>query len=289
MNQSLSSVKKLLHGTFLLIALLLWVNMGETEKDRTNTVKNDEPHFVPLEEGEGNYAGVIHDEKTRTNLFNLSIFGNTKVGGILKESDDSFNQLKLSDLKEINIDMPTYQSTRYKDREFTLLTIKTTTGQVIKDLLAPRNIIICGIEKESKIEKAWFLYKINKIEITGHIESKQVTTESINIKKEAPAQLAKVSTETKKEEIGKEEKNEIKKKLENQAQETVKNASGTSQLVINQELPSKELEEKLEQQEKAFNAGKKPQTIFAAFINIIDAVINLLRVIISKFSGFLGF
>ena len=149
---------------FLILSLLLFVNMGEGER-RCNGP--DEPRFVALEEGAGSFRATIFDEKSQTKVKDLSFFGHTSVGGIRKERDDSFNELELSKLKKIEVVKVNYQSKRYSDREFILVYVVTSKGKKIKDLLIPKKIVICGIEEDSGIQKAWFISKLDKIEVKG--------------------------------------------------------------------------------------------------------------------------
>jgi hypothetical protein len=61
----------------------------------------------------------------------------------------------------------------------------------MKDLLFPKNVIVCGIEKNSKAEKAWWLRKIDRLVVKEevpfekafpqeNIEKKDETEKKIN-------------------------------------------------------------------------------------------------------------
>jgi hypothetical protein len=285
MKQYSSYLKELMRSIFLLLALCLWVNMGETGRENQNTSKTEEPRFAPLEEGEGSYSGIIYDGEITTKVIDLSFSGKTNIGGIRNEADDSFSQLKFSDVKEIDIVNPKYSSKNHSNNDekiifFSLITVKTNNGKEVTNLLAPPYIVVCGIEQETKIEKAWFLYKINKIVITGQTESKSVKTETVKVKKEiitSPSKKEFEITETKKETI-EEKSSGVKKKVEKEAKELSKNET-----VINLFITKASQEEKLLQQERM------PRTIWDAFTNILDSVINFFKVILHKFLAIFGY
>ncbi|MFH0898265.1 MAG: hypothetical protein V1855_01680 [bacterium] len=148
-------------GMYLFFVLCVCVNMGDTGGKYGSRLL--EPSFAPLEEGQGSYHGRVIDETTTAQIRDLSFFGHTNVGGILKESDDSVNKLELSKIKEINIVNANYDSKRYGDKELILTTITTIDGTKVKDILIPKHIVICGKEKETNMEKSWFIGKINKL------------------------------------------------------------------------------------------------------------------------------
>ena len=271
MQHHRSFLKELVRCTLLISALILWVNMGEGEKNLQNTSKSEEPHFAPLEEGAGSISGMIYDDKTITTVKDLSFFGNTKVGGLRKESDDSFNQLELPGVKEIQIITPNHQSTRYKDKDFALIKVKMINGKEIPDLLAPRHIVICGIEQGTKIEKAWFLNMINKIVITSYGEAKEVK----EMTKEVTTEPAKKDESKAKKEFS-EDKDEVKKKaqkIEQEAKDIIKNVKDIKATSTNPLLPEEQL----------------PRTLWEAFVNILDSIINFFKVIIKKIVGIFGY
>jgi hypothetical protein len=154
---------------FLTLIAFFCINMGGG-KTRYSTSK--EPLFAPLEEKEGSYSGVIIDGRKKTQVRNLSFFGHTTITGIRKENDDSFNKLDFAKIKNITVLKQNYESKRYPNKEFSRISLETTSPKktIVKNLLAPKGIVICGIEKTTGIEKAWWLRKVNKIIVNGRSE-----------------------------------------------------------------------------------------------------------------------
>lgn len=151
----------------LVCVVLFCVNMGEGGRNISTVV---EPVFMPLEATQGSYAATIHDEGKEIKVRDLSFYGSTSVGGIRQESTDSFNKLELGKLKVIELVSPSFQSKRYSDQEFALINVETSQSTKIKDLLVPKNVIICAIERSTGVSRAWWLRKIEKIEIEGELQ-----------------------------------------------------------------------------------------------------------------------
>lgn len=153
------------HIYWLLAGIVLFcVNMGEGGRNMSTVI---EPVFIPLESRQGSYAATIRDEGKEIQVRDLSFYGSTSVGGIRQESTDSFSKLELGKLKAIRVVTPSFQSKRYSDQEFSLITVTTSQGTEIKDLLVPKNIIICAIERSTGVSRAWWLRKIEQINIEG--------------------------------------------------------------------------------------------------------------------------
>jgi hypothetical protein len=151
-----------------------------------------EPSYAPLEEGEGSFEGVIYDESTVSHVKDMSFFGHTTVGGIRKETDDSMNKLDLENIKEIKIINQTFTSKRYADKEFSLVTVINNNNVVSTDLLVPKHIIICGVEKDTKMQRSWFLSKLDRILIGEVHVSSAVKVEKPENAAEKPAVIEKV-------------------------------------------------------------------------------------------------
>lgn len=158
----MNCLKKIL----VMLVAVLCINMGEGGSQFSTS---NEPIFVPLEERQGSFLAEVQDELSRTIVRDISFFGHTSIGGVRKESDDSFNRLDLKNIREIEIVKSSFESKRYSDKEFALVKVVMSNGSVLKDLLAPRNAIICGVERATGAEKAWWLRKVNKIVMKGKI------------------------------------------------------------------------------------------------------------------------
>lgn len=164
----------------LIITAFLCLNMtGGTEKGTTPI----EPKYVEPKENVGNFIGEIHDDKNIIKVDHITFTGHGEIGGIRKEDDDSVNRIELSKIKELKIVQALYVSTKYSDKEYILADAIANNNAIIKDLLIPRHVVICAIAAETKMEKAWFLYKISKIVI--YKETKQEVIEIEEIEKKA--------------------------------------------------------------------------------------------------------
>lgn len=149
--------------------------------------KNIMPEFVGILEGEGSFAGTIHDDNNIIPIHEISFTGHTKIGGIRRGSDDSVNVLDLSKLKEIKVIKETYICPRYQDKEYILVQTTSINGAITDDLLVPRNVVICAIATETNMEKSWYLRKIRKITIEKDLRQykAQAFNEKLRADKEA--------------------------------------------------------------------------------------------------------
>lgn len=150
------------------------------------------PRYVPPVKGQELFCGKVYDEKSIVKLRELSFSGHASIDGLRTEIDDSLTTINLADYKEIVIKQQLYQCKRYVDKEFTLISLVSKNDKNSKDYLAPRNIVICGIEKETNAEKAWFLKKIDRITIESNNEAPAEETNYAEkiFKKQPPAQEA---------------------------------------------------------------------------------------------------
>jgi len=123
------------------------------------------PKYMPLEQGEELLEAVVRDENTTTELEWVSFFGSTSVGGICREDNDSITSIQLTNVKKLVIKQQDYASTRYPNKDFCLAEKTGVDGVVTEGLLIPRKVVVCGIEKKTKDEKAWFLGKIDQLEV----------------------------------------------------------------------------------------------------------------------------
>lgn len=155
--------KKSIVSKLLLLTMIVFSCKSFT--GGANDSKKNMPEFVNILEGEGSFAGTIYDDKNVIPVHEVSFTGNTKIGGIRRESDDSVNVLDLSKLKSIEVIEETYICPRYQDKEYILVKTVSNNGAVTNDLLVPRNLVICAIATKTDMEKAWYLRKIKKITI----------------------------------------------------------------------------------------------------------------------------
>ncbi len=142
------------------------VSLGEPSKQSSSF----EPRFTPLEEGQGSYTAQIYDDKNVMTIKDITFSGQTSVGGVRSEKDDSIMRLKLSKIKEIIIVKSIYQSQRFRDQDFALASVTTINDKKIDQILIPRGIVICGVEDGTQIERAWFINRIDKLVITSGVK-----------------------------------------------------------------------------------------------------------------------
>ncbi len=146
---------------------IFWIGMMVVFASFTDGAKRSstvlEPSYAPLEEGENSYSATIYDESTVTEIQGVSFFGHTSIGGIRKDTDDSINKIELGKIKELVVVKSSYESKRFRDREFTLARIVTINDTLEENLLVPKHIVVCGVDRKSLMERAWFLSKLDKI------------------------------------------------------------------------------------------------------------------------------
>jgi len=145
------------------VSLVFVVTSFSDGAKRNNT--SLEPIYTPLEDGESSLMATLHDESTATEIQKVSFSGHASIGGIRKENDDSMNKLELGKIRELYIVKSSYESKRFPEREFTLAKVIMANGVLVENLLLPKHIVICGVEKKTQMERAWFLNKINKLVI----------------------------------------------------------------------------------------------------------------------------
>ncbi len=147
---------------FLITIVIFCANFTDGAKKETETLT---PEFVSLLEGEGILTGTIYDDKNIIPVKELSFTGHSRIGGIRRNSDDSVSVLDLTKIKELKILKGIYVSPRYQDKEYILAQVTSANGAITKDLLIPRDLVICGIATETEMEKAWFLKKTSRVEV----------------------------------------------------------------------------------------------------------------------------
>ena len=171
--KSLYSIQSIL----LILISLFCINMSTgVEKD-----KELKPEFVELKEDEPSFNATVYDNSHKIDVTNFSFTGHASIGGIRKEDDDSINKIDLSEIKELKVIDPDYTSKKYSDKDLILAQITLNDGTEIKNLLFPRQIIICG---KAKIKKAWLLRKINRVVIKKEDQIVLGKKKIVNEKKE---------------------------------------------------------------------------------------------------------
>jgi|WetSurMetagenome_2_1015567.scaffolds.fasta_scaffold101239_2 hypothetical protein len=152
--------KQIMLASFVIALCWPWATpMGDSTQQNVLT----EPTFAALEEGEDLLDGTIKDELSTTHVSQLSFFGNTTVGGIRQENNDSVTKLDLSKIKSIKILQASYASKRFPEKDFTLARKTSLEGNVSEEYLIPRHIVICGIDKRTGDEKSWYLNKLDEL------------------------------------------------------------------------------------------------------------------------------
>lgn len=150
---------------------IIWIGLVIFSANFTDGAKRDsiaaEPSFVEPEEGSEIFSATIHDEATASSLKKVSFFGQPSIPKVLKEDDDSVNTLELGKMKELIIVKKTYTSQRHPDREFCLARAVMASGAAVENLLIPKNLVVCGIDKKTGIKRAWLINKIDNIVVDG--------------------------------------------------------------------------------------------------------------------------
>lgn len=174
-------MKKLIEKILFIVAAVAFINMGGGERVSTTL----DPVFSALEDGQGSYKATIFNKSDgkiiKTNVVNISFSGKTSIGGIKNEDDDSFTTLDFSKMTKLIIEDPDYESKRYGRKEFILASIVDNEGKKHSNFLIPKNVIVCALTEEGKLEKAWFVKYLQKIEVYRPI-SKPTSSSKSNAK-----------------------------------------------------------------------------------------------------------
>jgi hypothetical protein len=157
------SVLSVISLTIMLIGVMfICINMTDGARRTSSSL---EPTYAPLEEKAGRFDAVVYDEKVSIELRDFSFFGHTTVGGLKKEDSDASCNLDLANVKEVIVKDQNYVSTRYKDQAFCFVDVVSKNGNIDKGFLIPKHVIICGINKKTNSEMAWFLSKVDRVVI----------------------------------------------------------------------------------------------------------------------------
>ncbi len=179
MKNNKSFLTFILNTFSLLIISTLFINMGGGGSASLGL----EPEFIELRDGEGFYSGKIYDEQSIVDVREISFTGNTSIGGVRKESDDSVNVLDFSIIKEIQILKPDYMSKRFSDKDFMLVAVQYVNDNEKKEFLVPRKVVVCALEAKTGQKKAWLLNKTKKIVIER--APKQIPVTEVEVTQES--------------------------------------------------------------------------------------------------------
>lgn len=155
----------------LALASLVLLGMGPGEKKVTGSL---EPSYSPLEEGQERFEGVVQTEEAQTSLKDLSFTGTTKLTGLRKEKDKSYNDIDLFVVSKIVVKEPDYRSVEHSNAPGDPLFIKaavTFNSGVTEEYLLPHKLEVSGIEAATGVEKTWRLRSIKELQI---IEKKEM-------------------------------------------------------------------------------------------------------------------
>lgn len=255
----MKNIKRFIHffvvSNLLVAVLFLCVNFDSCDKSGGSS---REPQFAPLQEGQGSYYACIYDDGSISKIKDISFYGQTNIGGIRRESDDSVNKLELSTVKQIVVKQPAFESMRFSDREYMLVSVEYSTGTIIEDLLFPKHVIICGVEEDTGMKRSWFLHKLEKIVIDCKRMPQRAVQQLDLPEREISQPIASTRHRTADD-----------RALEQDVME--------KKVTVQPNLPSSE-EEK-----------PKEKTLFEAFLGIVDAIIDFLKAIFHTIRGFIGF
>jgi hypothetical protein len=160
-------------GLALVVGWSTLAPWGET----TPQVGGKLPAFTPLEEDAGRFDAKIYDEGTITDVTDFSFSGDAALGGIRSETSEAITKINLESIATIEVlDKGIYNSKRYPNLDLFAIKKISKNGATV-ELLIPRHVVVCGKEKATQDEKAWYLHKIDKIEITPTSGSETTVTQ----------------------------------------------------------------------------------------------------------------
>jgi len=143
------------------------LNAGGKSKDADG---DEIPHYIELGADQGIYNALVGDSGQVIPVTKISFAGDTTLDGVKKEVDNSTSRINLGEIDSMRVVDPIYPSKRYPGSEFCAVIITTTAG-ISEEMLMPRDLLICGQDRESKIKKTWPLRKIEAIQLEHGIET----------------------------------------------------------------------------------------------------------------------
>lgn len=147
------------------LASLVLLGMGTGEKKGSDAC---EPSYSPLEEGQERFVGVVQTEDAQTSLKDLSFTGTTKLTGLRKEKDKSYNDIDLCVVTKIEVKDSDYRSAEHSNAPGDPLYIKadvTFNSGVTEEYLLPHRLEVSGVETKTGVEKTWRLRSIKELSI----------------------------------------------------------------------------------------------------------------------------
>jgi hypothetical protein len=247
----LINVKKFL---FLFLSAVFFIGMGVGDKKYSTLL---EPAFAPLSAGEGQLFGRVYDEKSESRISEMSFFGHTSVSGVRMEKNDSINRIELSKIREINIVNPNYVSNRYSDKDFVLADIVSNGGHVVEGLLIPKHVVICGLELDTKMEKAWFLGRISKVLVGLDSNAEN------NFQKNSEKFLSKEAV------VDDKFVQRVDQKVTTKIDRDEEKSRGLGGF-----FPEKKMD--------------APKTVLGAFVTVVDSIIDFMKILLNSLFKFLG-
>ena len=156
---------------FVLFASLVMLGMGTGEK-KTNEII--EPGYSPLEDGQERFSGVLQTDDTKTTLQDLSFTGTTKLTGLRRENDKSYNDVDLFVVSKIVVKDSDYRSAEHSNAPGEPLFIKaevTFNSGVTEEYLLPHKLEVSGVESNTGVEKTWRLRNIKELVVQEKMQT----------------------------------------------------------------------------------------------------------------------
>jgi len=163
----------------MLLIILLTALIGTATNDHLSAggkaKENEVEHYIELGADQGIYNATINDSEQAITVSKLSFAGETTLDGIKKETDNSISRISLGEIETIKMLDPIYESKRYPQIELCAVALTTTNG-ALEEMLMPRNLLICGQDRDSGIKKTWSLRKINAIQLEHDQEEERASS-----------------------------------------------------------------------------------------------------------------
>ena len=187
----------------LILASLMMLGMGTGEKKISNA--GEQPTFSRLEDDQEHFIGTLKTEDSLTSLQDLSFSGTTKLTGLRKEKDKSFNDVDLFVVSKIEVEDGDYRSPGHNQALEESLFIKakiTFTSGVSEEYLLPHKLELSGIDARTGVEKTWRLRTIQELEVKEKLQNQDSVAKVEEVKPhsepEEPGFMGRVAQKVKK-------------------------------------------------------------------------------------------